>query len=78
MEGCEECEFEDPFKLIRRFSLFAKISACAVGQWFLVARPALDQGGPFAIVTNVRCGMRWTRAAQLTSAPDADGEVVAS
>jgi hypothetical protein len=30
-------------------------------QWFFFARPAPDQEGRFAIVTNVGCGMRWTR-----------------
>jgi hypothetical protein len=37
----------------------------------------LDEGR-FAIVTDVGCGMRWTRLAQLTSARLADGEVVRS
>ena len=32
--------------------------------------------GRFAIVTDVGCGMRWTRMVLLTRAPDADGEVV--
>jgi hypothetical protein len=30
--------------------------------------------GRIAIVTNVGCGMRWTRLARETSAPVADGE----
>jgi hypothetical protein len=32
--------------------------------------------GRFAIVTDVECGMRWTRLVLLTRALDADGEVV--
>jgi hypothetical protein len=32
--------------------------------------------GRFAIVTDVGCGMRWTRLVLLTRALDADGEVV--
>jgi hypothetical protein len=34
------------------------------------------QEGRFAVVTDVGCGMRWTRRMLLTRAPDADGEVV--
>jgi hypothetical protein len=45
-------------------------------QWFLFARPALDQEGRFAVVTNVWSGMRWTRMAPQTSGVTADGEVV--
>ena len=36
----------------------------------------LPEEGRFAIVTDVGCGMRWTRAARLTNRADADGEVV--
>jgi len=32
--------------------------------------------GRFAIVTDVECGMRWTRMAPLTNGVIADGEVV--
>jgi hypothetical protein len=38
--------------------------------------PASITEGRFAVVTNVGCGMRWTRAALSTSARLADGEVV--
>jgi hypothetical protein len=71
-------KFENPFKLIWSLSLRAKILPLhrRANQWFLFARPAPAQEGRLAIVTNVGCGMRWTRAAQLTSALDADGEVV--
>jgi hypothetical protein len=41
-----------------------------------LAHPASDQEGRFAIVTDVGCGMRWTRALRETSAADADGKVV--
>jgi len=37
---------------------------CRANQWFLFARPAPDQEGRFAIVTDVGRGMRWTRMAQ--------------
>src|SRR5438445_11453681 len=36
-------------------------------QWLPSARPALDQEGRFAIVTNVGCGMRWTLWRRKTS-----------
>ena len=34
------------------------------------------QEGRFAIVTNVGCGMRWTRQCRETNDMHADGEVV--
>jgi hypothetical protein len=43
---------------------------------YLFARPALDKEGRFAIVTNVGCGMRWTRQRRKTSGVAANGEVV--
>ena len=43
----------------------------------LPTRPVpLRQEGRFAIVTDVECGMRWTRMAPLTNGVNADGEVV--
>jgi hypothetical protein len=38
------------------------------------AIPSRERG--VAHVTDVGCGMRWTRAAPLTNGADADGEVV--
>ena len=38
--------------------------------------PALHQEGRFAIVTNVRRGMRWTPWLRKASAGRADGEIV--
>ncbi len=42
---------------------------------YIVSHPA-SQEGRFAVVTDVGCGMRWTRMVLLTRAPEADGEVV--
>ena len=42
---------------------------------YILAHPA-SQEGRFAVVTDVGCGMRWTRMVLLTRAPEADGEVV--
>ena len=57
--------------LVRKnFSLHLLSKSAAIGG---VPRP---QEGRIAIVTDVGCGMRWTRMALLTRAPDADGEVV--
>jgi len=41
-----------------------------------LSRPASDQEGRFAIVTNVGCGMRWTCGLRETGAADADGKIV--
>jgi len=38
-------------------------------------RPAPKNEGRIAIVTNVGCGMRWTRAVHETKSLSADGEV---
>jgi hypothetical protein len=52
-------EFENPFKLM--FAIHPSHKNMRLrrraNQWFLFARPAPDQEGRFAIVTN---GMRWT------------------
>ncbi|MEI9924504.1 MAG: hypothetical protein WDN50_14075 [Bradyrhizobium sp.] len=42
---------------------------------YIHGHPA-SQEGRFAVVTDVGCGMRWTRMVLLTRAPEADGEVV--
>ena len=42
----------------------------------IVPAVPLPQEGRFAVVTDVGSGMRWTRAARETNAPNADGEVV--
>jgi hypothetical protein len=79
--GCvKTANSKNPFKLIWSCSFYTKILFLRrwANQWFLFARPAADQEGRFAVVTNVGCGMRWTRAARVTKAPIADGEVVAS
>jgi hypothetical protein len=50
---------------------------CPSGKSSLPTRPVpLRQEGRFAIVTDVECGMRWTRMAPLTNGANADGEVV--
>jgi hypothetical protein len=41
-----------------------------------LSRYPAPQEGRFAIVTDVGCGMRWTRMVLLTRALEADGEVV--
>jgi hypothetical protein len=41
----------------------------------LIRHPA-SQEGRFAVVTDVGCGMRWTRQRRKTSGAGADGEVV--
>src|ERR1700730_13338095 len=55
-----------------------KYFACPVGQITSTSfcRPALDKEGRFAVVTNVGCGMRWTRRRRKTGGAFADGEVV--
>jgi hypothetical protein len=45
-------------------------------QWFLFARPALDQEGRFAVVTNVWCKDAMDASALKTNGVRADGEVV--
>src|SRR6185437_10223411 len=62
--------FGSGFKLIWVVqSAGEKVFACSVGQITCInsAVPRSPRGR-FAIVTNVGCGMRWTEAAQLTSA----------
>jgi len=44
-------------------------------QWHFAPSRA-PQEGRFAIVTDVECGMRWTRWRRWTSGIKADGEVV--
>jgi len=39
-------------------------------------RHPVPKEGRIAIVTDVGCGMRWTRAARLTNRADADGKAV--
>jgi hypothetical protein len=52
-------------------------SACAVGQiTSLIRPPRAREEGHFAVVTNVGCGVRWTRHARLTRARVVDGEIV--
>ena len=56
---------------------FAKIFCFPCGPNHLfVSRHPVPNEGRFAIVTDVGCGMRWTRGARETSGADADGEVV--
>ena len=61
----------------KQFARVVKIPLAPTGKSLLEARPSrARKEGRIAIVTNVGCGMRWTRCRQLTSGEAVDGEVV--
>ena len=53
-----------------------KYSASRFGRSSFIDRLSRTHKRGVRVVTNVGCGMRWTRTTHMTSAPGADGEVV--
>jgi hypothetical protein len=74
----EDCGKRIPHTLILPVVPICRTSLalrCRANQTDALARPAPDQEGRFAIVTNVGSGMRWTRRVTRRMTLQADGEV---